>query len=604
MTSYADLNLFVLLYHIIINWGWNNAIRQIQAKYKAQNFRVNLIYKTLWIFEERNVVSEVLSKKAEGYLTSANKNFFAAHPYSTGIGNLDISDPLWSIVHTALGTSLTQASTNGNIERIMDKHKRLLFNQENNIITIGGTDDLGTTDNLEKYLIAVWCEFCFGTNTTTTTNDYNTMRQLLLKTIRSTFYNHNNSFIPIIGWLMCKLRSLTHYNEYQLLDSKLTSMLKSIPRGGEDEGGDEGGDNKDVCFFSILRSKLENEIGLDSFDTTGKVMKSQVFLSVLALDFLHLLFSQIILNLGDEYEITHKKFEQTDESKQVLFRTSIVKGFLFPWRSRTIGCDLHINDENQNGSITMRKGDLVMLNLVKSDYFFSSGPRSCVAPGFVKKMYTKFLQLIEPFELKKLDNNQIIYEHENTPFILSTHRFHLNLPRTYLQETLKFSEHKGVKFYHIHEIVSDVTLNDWIINEVSKKIVEKITQFDHQVDGIISAEARGWLFASSVAHRLGLPLFVARKAGKLPGEVTKITYQKEGYTVDGEETIELPKSVEKMTLVMIDDGIASGITTNALLDIVRSNLNHVPLIIPIIDHHYTERKSPRHPVEIVSLFDL
>jgi adenine phosphoribosyltransferase len=208
--------------------------------------------------------------------------------------------------------------------------------------------------------------------------------------------------------------------------------------------------------------------------------------------------------------------------------------------------------------------------------------------------------------LQRLDSNQIIYEHENTPFILSSHHIHLVLPRSHLKKenVLQLSEHKNVQFYHIHDIVNNVSLNDWIVNDVCMKISQFTSQHNFKFDGIISAEARGWLFAAPIAHNMGLPLYVARKSGKLPGNVIRKTYQKEGYTADGKESIELPINVKAMSLVMIDDGIASGITTSALYDLVTSNDNYIPLIIPIINHTYANCKFKTKETKIITLFDL
>ena len=599
----VDLNVFVLMYYIIVNWGWNKAIRQLEVLYNACNFKVNLFYKTLWILQDKQSVTRVLSGSNQSQLTYANHNFFASHPFKKGIGNINTSEEMWHDLHESLASSLQDGSKNGSIERIMEKHKRILLNNEDNIFQIGGKGDV-----LEKYLTAVWAEFCFGPNITQ--KDYSKMRKLLLKTIRSTFYNHNDSFVPFIGYITCKIRQFWYCNDYAKLESKLVKLLGKIPKNAEGE-----------CFFSLLKTKLAlknldgNNIG--EMIGLGKAMIDNAFLSVLALDFIHILFTQVIFAIMEN--------NLSDKSK--IFTESLTRGFLFPWRSRQIS-----GNSFQLGENIICSGDIVMINLVKAELFFSSGQRSCIAPGFVKKCYNKLLSILEPFQLVRADNKDIIYDtNENTPFVHSKHYVRLVLPRNCLksdinrnqnsegqcnqfdrtnesssQLALNISEHKGVNFYHVHEITINVTLSDWISNEICRKVKEFSVKHGITFDGIISAEARGWLFATLPANKLGIPLYIARKSGKLPGRVICKTYQKEGYKTDGTESIEISLDVKNMSLIIIDDGIASGKTMEVLYDLSRSNDNIVRLIIPIIQHTYTECAFNPSPNEtkMVTLFDL
>ena len=592
----VDLNVFVLVYYVIVNWGWNKAVRQLEAIYKAQNFKVNLIYKTLWIFQDKTLVSGILSKSAGSELTYAYHNFFASHPFKFGIGNFNVSIEMWNILHESLAQSLMDGSRNGSIEQIMEKHKKILLNNEGNMFQIGGNGDM-----LEKYLTTVWAEFCFGQNITEI--EYTQMRKLLLKTIRSSFYNHNDSFVPFIGYLMCKIRSIWYSKEYNVLKEKIQKLLDKIPRNVEGQNYD----NYRRCFFSILKSKLEERIGPDSFDTEGKTMIDNVFLSVLALDFIHVFFTQVIFSLTQSTQI--EIYDAINQSK--IFKESLVKGFLFPWRSRKIGNDFRI----EGNSLDIAKGDIAMINLVSSEYFFSTGQRSCIAPGFVKKCYNKLLDILSPFQLSRVDDNEILYDkNENTPFVHSHHYIRLVLSRQCLKSCegipnkfgLNVTKHKGVDFYHVHELVNNVTLSDWIANEICRKVKNFSRKHDITFDGVISAEARGWLFASVPANKLGLPLYIARKGGKLPGLVICKKYQKDGYKTDGTEELEIPLNVKNMSLVVIDDGIASGKTTEALYDLVKSNDNSCMLIISIIKHTYVECKFEPSPNEtkILTLFDL
>jgi adenine phosphoribosyltransferase len=360
------------------------------------------------------------------------------------------------------------------------------------------------------------------------------------------------------------------------------------------------------CFLAVLKTKLNTKLAPE---IANVVWLDNVFLSVLALDFLHLFFLQVVLELTSfqkraQNDHDHNVSDVSDVSDDIYYKC-LSRGFLFPWRSRCIGNDVNFEVPNHNYSesdlVPLLRGDYVMVNLVESKCFFSRGPRSCVAPGFVKKCYTKLRNLLSPFEFSRVDNEKLLYHrNQNTPFLLSKHHIKLDLPRTYLVKTLAASEHKGVKFYHVHEIPSQVVLNDWIINETCSIIAPMMSTC--KIDGIISAEARGWLFAPTVARQLGLSLYVMRKVGKLPGKIIRQQYQKEGYKADGVETIELSVDVKNMTLIVVDDGIASGVTTQAIYDLITSNNNVVPMVICVIKHAYAECKFQSVPT--ITFFDL
>jgi adenine phosphoribosyltransferase len=73
---------------------------------------------------------------------------------------------------------------------------------------------------------------------------------------------------------------------------------------------------------------------------------------------------------------------------------------------------------------------------------------------------------------------------------------------------------------------------------------------------IAGIEARGFLFAAAVAHRLGCGVLTLRKRGKLPGAVSSIDYALEY----GEDRLEMPSGLVKpgQAVVLIDDLIATG----------------------------------------------
>ncbi|MCB2088346.1 MAG: adenine phosphoribosyltransferase [Sphingomonadaceae bacterium] len=84
---------------------------------------------------------------------------------------------------------------------------------------------------------------------------------------------------------------------------------------------------------------------------------------------------------------------------------------------------------------------------------------------------------------------------------------------------------------------------------------------------IAGMEARGFIFGTAVAVRLGLGFIPVRKAGKLPVETIGIDYALE-YGADRLE-IDPTAIVEGQRIVMVDDLIATGGTALAAAQLLR-----------------------------------
>ncbi len=89
---------------------------------------------------------------------------------------------------------------------------------------------------------------------------------------------------------------------------------------------------------------------------------------------------------------------------------------------------------------------------------------------------------------------------------------------------------------------------------------------DQNVDAIVGAEARGFMFGGALAYALGLPFVPVRKPGKLPAETLSETFQLEY----GSDTLEIHKDALKRgeRVVLIDDLLATGGTMEAVIRLV------------------------------------
>ena len=83
-----------------------------------------------------------------------------------------------------------------------------------------------------------------------------------------------------------------------------------------------------------------------------------------------------------------------------------------------------------------------------------------------------------------------------------------------LISTYKDFPKKGINFKDVLEIIQDPEVfNELILKMSSSQILKKS-------EAIISIDARGFIFGSAIALQSSKPMIVARKPGKLPGEIS------------------------------------------------------------------------------------
>ena len=85
------------------------------------------------------------------------------------------------------------------------------------------------------------------------------------------------------------------------------------------------------------------------------------------------------------------------------------------------------------------------------------------------------------------------------------------------------------------------------------------------VDYIFAADERGFIWASPIADRLGVPLHVVRKKGKMPGDLLSREYELEY----GTDILELRRwQYTRGTVLIVDDVLATGGTAEAICKLV------------------------------------
>lgn len=118
----------------------------------------------------------------------------------------------------------------------------------------------------------------------------------------------------------------------------------------------------------------------------------------------------------------------------------------------------------------------------------------------------------------------------------------------------------GILFYDI----TSVFVNPQAFKYCIDKMVELYK--DSKIDAIAAVDSRGFLFAAPLAEKLGIPMVLIRKKGKLPGDTYSCKYALEYGTAE----VEVHKSdVQKgKNYLVVDDLIATGGTLVAARNLI------------------------------------
>ena len=122
---------------------------------------------------------------------------------------------------------------------------------------------------------------------------------------------------------------------------------------------------------------------------------------------------------------------------------------------------------------------------------------------------------------------------------------------------------KGIAFKDILGIMQDTEVfRELILKMSSNKIIKNS-------EAIISIEARGFIFGSAISLQSSKPMIVARKPGKLPGELIQENY----YLEYGKSSLSIQKEALKRfsSYAIVDDLLATGGTINCVAHLTKKN---------------------------------
>ncbi|MBP7095458.1 MAG: adenine phosphoribosyltransferase [Spirochaetia bacterium] len=118
----------------------------------------------------------------------------------------------------------------------------------------------------------------------------------------------------------------------------------------------------------------------------------------------------------------------------------------------------------------------------------------------------------------------------------------------------------GILFYDITSVLANPDAFRHCIDS-AEKLYKGM-----RLDAIAAVESRGFLFAAPLAERLGLPILLVRKKGKLPGRTLSRKYALEY----GEAEIEMHADdiPEGGRVLIVDDLVATGGTLKATAELL------------------------------------
>lgn len=119
----------------------------------------------------------------------------------------------------------------------------------------------------------------------------------------------------------------------------------------------------------------------------------------------------------------------------------------------------------------------------------------------------------------------------------------------------------GILFYDLTTLLKDKDGLQKVINALTDQYQGK------NIDKVVGIEARGFIFAPTLAYNLNAGFVPVRKKGKLPAETISATYELEY----GEDILEMHKdSIERgQQVLIVDDLIATGGTAAATARMVQ-----------------------------------
>ena len=134
---------------------------------------------------------------------------------------------------------------------------------------------------------------------------------------------------------------------------------------------------------------------------------------------------------------------------------------------------------------------------------------------------------------------------------------------------------KGISFKDVLGIIQEPNVFKQLIKEMSSSQIIKNSE------AIISIDARGFLFGAAISLQASKPMIVARKPGKLPGEILQKNYNLEY----GDNSLSIQKNALKKyhSFAIVDDLLATGGTVNCVANILSNEAKKISGLLIVVE---------------------
>lgn len=168
----------------------------------------------------------------------------------------------------------------------------------------------------------------------------------------------------------------------------------------------------------------------------------------------------------------------------------------------------------------------------------------------------------------------------------------MELLKNLIREVPDFPK-KGILFYDITTLLKDAA--------GFRRVIDGFSEIfrDQKIDLVCGIEARGFIFAPTLAFALGAGFVPVRKPKKLPSETEKVTYDLEY----GTDTLEIHKDAitPGQRVLLVDDVLATGGTAAAVVRLIRQLQGYLVGAAFVIELDFLGGRKKLEGVNVTSL---
>ncbi|MDI1352635.1 MAG: phosphoribosyltransferase family protein, partial [bacterium] len=575
----------------VISQAWETgmdeyaAIMALKKKHNVNNFSFPLLGRTVVYLETFDEVKKVLEAKSflgqvyrQFSLAAGLKHDFVANDMNDARSyrQVDGSVNIWRLVHAGFAYALKNDKQS--IENLIDKYLEQIFFAEKSF-------SLDTT--FDAFFSSFWSEYLFGNHVSL--EAYQENRQHILDAMKYCFYDNKCKSIDPTG-LSSFFYSYAVRNE--LAEAKMrikTFIAKSTPNSLV---------NRFKSFIEQINQTEELELGGEIIQ---EIIADNVFDLIFEPDFLeNVIYEALVCAIRENADFREVK------AREEMYNQGMHKGYLFPIRSRVLQEPITLKDGTE-----LAKGSMVYLNMRDSGVYHSAGARRCVGQAYTNYFKEHLFNRLQSVEFKVKD---ISYPEErqskdkNVP--VSPERYHVSwrMKRDEAMHHMPFHDYKGKQFFDVLSLYQKPAINSQITQQLILNIKSHLEKEHCSLNDFVIAtsEVRGIPAAAQIAKQFNVPLYIIRKKGgyKMAAEEVYREEYNKGYG-DPDE-VELPiqqiKSLEGKNVIFLDDGIASGQSALACVNLLEKKCNEdkepakVTMVLALLKHDYvkTDPKLAEH----------